>query len=579
MLLPVAERSGSNVVRLPGKGNGERVRRPEPLSGFEEDAFRRIAEALGARNEAERAREAAAAGVDDSFDLGEPRTEAWQPIAPPEAKEEREEPAAPTAAPADPRFLDHLPLPVLVVQEGALCYANREALGLLGYADLAALVAAGGLPGLLTPRTGDSEGPSQPSLKRADGSPLPADIRLQAVNWGGRPAILFSLQKREAPPTPVARTGGAARVAELEAILDTATDGVIVIDAGARITGLNRSAEALFAVDSAAVAGQPFTTLLAEESHRAALDYLDGLAQNGVASVLNDGREVIGRMPAGGLIPLFMTVGRLGDTGKFCAVLRDITHWKKVEQELVAARRAAESANAQKSEFLAKISHEIRTPLNAIIGFSEVMMEERFGAIGNERYRGYLRDIHLSGAHLMSLINDLLDLSKIEAGKVELTFVAVAVNDVIQECVALMQPQANRERIIIRTSLAAALPNVVADTRSLRQIVLNLLSNAVKFTKAGGQVIVSTSLQETGEIVIRIRDTGVGMSEKDIETAMKPFRQISTSGRTRYDGTGLGLPLTKALVEANRATFSIDSAVDQGTLVKITFPTNRVLAG
>ena len=136
-------------------------------------------------------------------------------------------------------------------------------------------------------------------------------------------------------------------------------------------------------------------------------------------------------------------------------MLRDITHWKNVEEELVAARRAAETANAQKSDFLAKISHEIRTPLNAIIGFSEVMMEERFGPIGNERYRDYLRDIHVSGEHLMSLINDLLDLSKIEAGKLELSFEAVAVNEVIQECVALMQPQANRERIIIRTSLAA----------------------------------------------------------------------------------------------------------------------------
>jgi signal transduction histidine kinase len=287
---------------------------------------------------------------------------------------------------------------------------------------------------------------------------------------------------------------------------------------------------------------------------------------------------VIGRVPNGGLIPLFMTMGRLSTSGKFCAVLRDITHWKRAEEELVSAKRAAEQANEQKSEFLAKVSHEIRTPLNAVIGFSEVMMEERFGPIGNERYRQYLRDIHLSGSHLMSLINDLLDLSKIEAGKVELSFESVRVNDIIQDCVALMQPQANRERIIIRTSLSAGVPNVVADPRSLRQIILNLLSNAIKFTKPGGQVIVSTAMEENGEVIIRVRDTGVGMSEKDVETALKPFRQVTTSDRTRFDGTGLGLPLTKALVEANRASFAIDSAVDQGTLVKITFPTTRVLA-
>jgi len=326
------------------------------------------------------------------------------------------------------------------------------------------------------------------------------------------------------------------------------------------------------------VKGAPFTDLLAEESRKAALDYLDGLASNGVASVLNDGREVIGKVPRGGLIPLFMTMGRLGDSGKYCAVLRDITHWKNVEEELVAARRAAETANAQKSDFLAKISHEIRTPLNAIIGFSEVMMAERFGPIGSDRYRNYLRDIHLSGEHLMSLINDLLDLSKVEAGKLDMNFESVAVNEVIQECVALMQPQANRERIIIRTSLAAGLPNVVADLRSLRQILLNLLSNAIKFTHAGGQVIVATAMEQGGEVVVRIRDTGIGMSEKDIEVAMKPFRQVATSGRVG-EGTGLGLPLTKALVEANRAAFSIDSVPDQGTLVRITFPTTRVLAG
>jgi signal transduction histidine kinase len=284
-------------------------------------------------------------------------------------------------------------------------------------------------------------------------------------------------------------------------------------------------------------------------------------------------------VPKGGLIPMFMTMGRLGDAPKFCAVLRDITHWKNVEEELVAAKRSAETANAQKSEFLARISHEIRTPLNAIIGFSEVMMEERFGPVGSQRYRDYLHDIHVSGTHMLSLINDLLDLSKIEAGKLDLAFESVAVNEIIQECVALMQPQANRERIIIRTSLSTDVPNVVADERSLRQILLNLLSNAVKFTSAGGQVIVATALEDSGEVTLRIRDTGIGMSEKDIETALKPFRQVGPKGRGRGEGTGLGLPLTKALVEANRATFAIDSAPNQGTLVKITFPTTRVLAG
>src|SRR6185312_379872 len=222
------------------------------------------------------------------------------------------------------------------------------------------------------------------------------------------------------------------------------------------------------------------TDLLAEESHRTALDYLDGLSANGVASVLNDGREVIGKVPQGGLIPLSITIGPIGDSGRFCAVLRDITHWKTVEEELTAARREAEAANAQKSEFLAKISHEIRTPLNAIIGFSEIMMEQRFGPIGNDRYRQYLKDIHASGAHLISLINDLLDLSKIEAGKLDLTFVGIDLNELTQQCVGMLQEEANRERVIVRSSLAAGLPPVIADARSVRQIALNVLSNSIK---------------------------------------------------------------------------------------------------
>ncbi|MEP3666995.1 MAG: HAMP domain-containing sensor histidine kinase, partial [Roseibium sp.] len=187
-----------------------------------------------------------------------------------------------------------------------------------------------------------------------------------------------------------------------------------------------------------------------------------------------------------------------------------------------------------------------------------------------------LKDIRTSGSLIMSLINDLLDLSKIEAGKMELRFSAVSANDVINECVALMQPQANRDRVIIRASLPDSVPSVVADQRSLRQIVLNLLSNAIKFNKSGGQVIVSTSLEDNGEVVLRVRDTGTGMSAKDLTAALEPFRQVHTA--RHGGGTGLGLPLTKALVEANRAGFQIDSTPEQGTLVEIRFPSQRVLA-
>lgn len=388
------------------------------------------------------------------------------------------------------------------------------------------------------------------------------------------PAMLERLERAE-----LALQASEAENRELKSILDTATDGVLVIARDGRIAALSRSAEALFGYEADDLRGHPFVDLFAPESRSAAHDYLDGLARDGVASVLNDGREVIGRVRQGGLIPLFMTLGRIGEDGdKFCAVLRDLSQWKRAEEELAESKRQAERAAAAKSDFLAKISHEIRTPLNVVIGFSEVMMEERFGPIGNERYREYVKDIHASGGHLVALINDLLDLSKIEAGKLDLTFTSVSLNGLVQQCVALMQPQANRERIIIRTSLAPTLPPVMADARSIRQIVLNLLSNSIKSTGAGGQVIVSTAPTERGEAMLRVRDTGIGMSEKEIEAALEPFRQLATSTRWGSGGGGLGLPLTKALAEANRASFAIKSAANAGTLVEIAFPPARVAA-
>lgn len=558
----VAERApGDNVIRLP-RAMAERER----LSPPEQDAFRRIAAALTHPADA-----AAAPGGTAAEQAGHADAETTA-SAPPGG------PAPIAEAPLDPLPQAEMPLPPA---------ARDDFASLTPVSSEVQSVPSGTLAHPIAPASGPAPGQARqgevpPAAPASAVTPVAPMTPIAPVTQPAAASAARAVEEARATE----RAAGAAdlalarqRIVELEAMLDTATDGILVLDEDGRVERLNRSAEALFGVDASSVAGLRITELLAEESRQSALDYLDGLMRNGVASVLNDGREVIGRVPKGGLIPLFMTMGRLPETGKFCAVLRDITQWKNAEGELLNAKRAAESASMQKSDFLAKVSHEIRTPLNAIIGFSEVMMQERFGPIGTERYKEYLRDIHMSGAHLMSLLNDLLDLSKIEAGKLDLNFESVALNDIVMECVALMQPQANRERIIIRTSLSGQVPNVVADPRSMRQIVLNLVSNAVKFTPAGGQVIVSTAMEPHGEVALRIRDTGIGMSEKDIETALKPFRQLTAARERRGDGTGLGLPLTKALVEANRASFAIDSAVGQGTLIRITFPSMRVLAG
>ena len=400
-------------------------------------------------------------------------------------------------------FLDRLPFGVLVYRLSHLIYCNRAFLRWSGYESIEALAEAGGLDSLFVEPEGVSfeKGGEKPfAISSSRGEKTEAEGRLFLVPWDGESAFALLTtpvaQAREPNGSPALELAQ-AEIAELNSILDTATDGVVLIDRAGLVLSSNRSAEALFGYESRELAGRSFFDLLAPESMDVASEYLDGLRQEGAARLLNSGRDVIGRVRQGGLIPLFMTLGRIGDRpDKLCAVFRDITPWKKAEEELTDAKRQAEKASSAKSDFLAKISHEIRTPLNSIIGFSEVMMEERFGPVGNERYRAYLKDIHASGGHLISLINDLLDLSKIEAGKLELTFAGVSLNDLTQQCVAIMQPQANRERIILRTSLAPKLPQIVADARSVRQIVLNLLSNSIKFTGAGGQVIVSTALTD-----------------------------------------------------------------------------------
>ena len=236
-------------------------------------------------------------------------------------------------------------------------------------------------------------------------------------------------------------------------------------------------------------------------------------------------------------------------------------------------KNASDMANA---DFLAKVSHEVRTPLNSIIGFSEIMKDEQLGPIGNERYRGYIRDIHDSGLYALSLVNDLLDISKIEAGEFALNFTAVNLDEVAAESIHSMQPQAQRQRVLLRTALADDIPPVLADRRTIKQIILNLVSNAIKFTRPGGQVIVSTQRTRSGGVKLRVRDTGIGMSQGEIAVAMQPYQQLDTSPPREQTGTGLGLPLTKALAEANQAKFKLRSIADAGTRVDVTFPAGRV---
>jgi PAS domain S-box-containing protein len=510
------------------------------------------------------------------------------------------EPAEPVAAPVqapqatpkpardaleDRLIFDRLPIGILIYRLNSLIYANRAFLDWAGYSTLDELTEAGGLDSLfIEPKNGaatkDPSAAKSLTIATSKGKQKPVDGRLFSVTWSGESALALMIETQLGAGGKQAETPqqGEEEIRELRAILDTATDGVLILDSSARVLSGNRSAQALFGYDAGELGALSLSDLLVPESHRLVLEHLERLSRRDGVDSLNAGYEAIGRVRQGGLVPLHITIGRIEDGEKLCAVLRDGTAWKRSEEELIKARRAAEKASTAKSEFLAKISHEIRTPLNAIIGFSEVMMDERFGPIGSERYRQYLKDIHAAGGHLISLLSDLLDLSKIEAGKLDLTFVSVNLNDLVQQCVAIMQQQANRERVIIRTSLHGNLPQIVADARAMRQIMLNLLSNSIKFTGAGGQVIISTAQTDDHEVVLRVRDTGSGMTEKELQIALEPFRQIPTVTHWDAGGTGLGLPITKALAEANQAYFRLTSRVDDGTLAEVIFPATRVLA-
>ena len=275
---------------------------------------------------------------------------------------------------------------------------------------------------------------------------------------------------------------------------------------------------------------------------------------------------------AGGLLTLLVAflVGAM--IQRDSAIRREV---RRRTAELAQARDEAEMANRTKTEFLATMSHELRTPLNAVLGFSEVMRDELLGPLGQPHYKEYARDIYNSGSHLLSVINDILDVAKAEAGRLELYEEEIDLSVVAQACVQLVQGRAEEADVSIQTSIPLDMPLLMADTKRLKQILLNLLSNAVKFTPAGGKVGLEAKLREDGGIDLIVSDTGIGIAKQDLERALQPFGQIDSHLSRKYEGTGLGLPLSRNLAELHGATLSIESEPNRGTVVTVSFPTQR----
>ena len=256
--------------------------------------------------------------------------------------------------------------------------------------------------------------------------------------------------------------------------------------------------------------------------------------------------------------------------------LSDVTERKTAEQELLRAKEAAEFANRTKGEFLATMSHELRTPLNAIIGFSELMTQQVFGPVGHANYREYVQNIHESGSHLLTIINDILDVSKAEAGMVELYEEEVDLRDVIGSGLRLIGPRARENSITVKTEFAAPLAYVRADQRRLKQILINLLSNAVKFTPPGGRVVVKAWANPGEAAGFAVVDDGIGIAEGDQARMLEPFTQVESGLSRKHEGTGLGLPLCRALVEVHDGELVLESSLGNGTRITVHLPLDRV---
>jgi two-component system, cell cycle sensor histidine kinase PleC len=247
------------------------------------------------------------------------------------------------------------------------------------------------------------------------------------------------------------------------------------------------------------------------------------------------------------------------------------------EKQLHKALLDAQEANRSKSAFLALMSHELRTPLNAIIGFSEIINKAMFGPHSNPRYGEYAKDIHDAGRHLLNLINDILDLSKAESGRMELYSEPIYLPDFLADCLRFVTERARAHAVALQCSVPEGFPQLHADELRLRQILLNLLSNAVKFTPEGGQVSVQVRQADDGGIVVGVKDTGIGMAPESIPLALEPFRQIASPLSRKVEGTGLGLSLVKTMAELHGGTLSIQSALKKGTLVEVHFPPSRTI--
>jgi len=362
----------------------------------------------------------------------------------------------------------------------------------------------------------------------------------------------------------------------LTAIFDASEVGILVFDKNRTIIKANDSFERIFGWANNEAMGKDFIDFLTSDEKKVGRDsykhYLksDDRHTGEVKIMCKDGT----------IANVMYTTAplKLSHARRFqVTTLVDITKWKQVNMSLKLAKDQADSASNAKSAFLANMSHELRTPLNAIIGFSEMMENEVFGSLGNEKYNEYISDVHISAKHLLDIINEVLDMSKIEAGKVELDEQKIDLNVLCTNLVRIMRSEALNVETNIIEDYDSFLPKLYADARLIRQILINLLTNSIKYSVDGGDITLITKLNQKDEIEITVQDEGVGIPKDRLKEALEPFGQIHDphTASKAFQGTGLGLPLAKAMVEIHGGVFQVHSAEGKGTTVNISFSASR----